>query len=119
MKITPEKIEELKVTLIGKKKHLLEMIASIEAEDPFKDPEAANRSPSADTDIREEQGFLNVQAQLKELKSQLSEVESALDKTMGSNYGICENCSQDIPESRLTLVPWARYCIDCDKQIVR
>lgn len=119
MNLNTDQLDKLKLALINKKKELEKMIESVDAEDPFKDPEAGNRSPSTDTDIREEQGYLNIQAQLKELKSQLKEVDDALDKTVSGKYGNCENCGNTIPENRLNLIPWARYCIECDKKMVK
>ena len=31
-------------------------------------------------------------------------------------FGNCENCGQPIPYERLDLVPWTRFCLNCQTQ---
>ncbi len=31
-------------------------------------------------------------------------------------YGICDKCKQEIPVDRLNAVPFAAYCIDCQRK---
>ncbi len=47
------------------------------------------------------------------LKESLEEVEHALGKLDGGDYGTCEGCGQPISMARLEAKPAARYCIDC------
>ena len=47
------------------------------------------------------------------LKETLDEVEAALAKLDGGNYGVCEDCGTQIPPARLEAKPAAKYCIDC------
>ena len=49
-------------------------------------------------------------------RQMLLEIEEALRRLDGGQYGTCLNCSDDIPKARLRAVPWARYCIDCQEQ---
>jgi len=30
-------------------------------------------------------------------------------------YGRCENCDREIAYERLVIVPWAQYCVDCQR----
>jgi len=46
----------------------------------------------------------------------LLEIEGALERLDGGNYGTCLHCSDEIPKARIRAVPWARYCIDCQEQ---
>lgn len=46
----------------------------------------------------------------------LLEVEEALERLDGGDYGHCSHCEEKIPAKRLQAVPWARYCIDCQEQ---
>jgi len=50
-------------------------------------------------------------------RQMLLEIEDALERLDEGGYGICLNCSDDIPKIRLRAVPWARYCIDCQEQV--
>jgi len=40
-------------------------------------------------------------------------VDEALDSFDKGKYGICKTCKQKIPESRLNIIPFARYCVGC------
>jgi DnaK suppressor protein len=47
----------------------------------------------------------------------LRDVISALQKIDDGSYGSCERCSEDIAEKRLEALPFARYCIECQRVI--
>ena len=58
-----------------------------------------------------------------EISSQLAEVESrelaltenALDRMRNGQYGLCEMCSEAIPMARLSALPYATLCINCQR----
>ncbi len=62
-----------------------------------------------------------------ELNSQLAEVESrelacienALERMRGGNYGSCEGCGNKIPFARLSALPYATLCIECQREAER
>jgi RNA polymerase-binding transcription factor DksA len=31
-------------------------------------------------------------------------------------YGVCSNCSSEISFERLDIVPWAQYCVECQRE---
>ena len=47
------------------------------------------------------------------LEKKLKDTLEALEKIEKGNYGICENCGQEISLERLTANPSARTCIKC------
>ena len=47
------------------------------------------------------------------LRSQVREIEAALERLPGSRYGVCERCGESISPQRLYAVPWARRCFGC------
>ncbi|MCI0546900.1 MAG: TraR/DksA family transcriptional regulator [Candidatus Rokubacteria bacterium] len=47
----------------------------------------------------------------------LKEVVSALQKLDEGGFGACERCGEGIAEKRLEALPFARYCIDCQRTI--
>lgn len=47
----------------------------------------------------------------------LKEVTEALQKLDEGAYGSCERCSEPIVEKRLEALPFARYCINCQRAV--
>jgi RNA polymerase-binding transcription factor len=59
-----------------------------------------------------------VSSQLAQLDSrELSQIEGALARFKQGKYGICENCQNRIPLTRLTALPSATLCIKCERQV--
>ena len=62
-----------------------------------------------------------------ELNSQLAEVESrelacienALERMRSGDYGLCEGCQNKIPFARLSALPYATLCIECQREAER
>lgn len=46
-------------------------------------------------------------------------IDRALDRIANGEYGKCVNCSDTIQKARLTAVPWAQHCIDCQELLDR
>lgn len=46
-------------------------------------------------------------------KQTLNKIDEALRKLNEGTYGICEDCSSEISEERLKIIPFAIYCVDC------
>ncbi|HID22041.1 MAG TPA: TraR/DksA family transcriptional regulator [Planctomycetaceae bacterium] len=44
-------------------------------------------------------------------------IERALELMREGRYGICEECGQRIPVARLKAVPFAPYCVKCQRRI--
>jgi DnaK suppressor protein len=49
-------------------------------------------------------------------KQTLDRIEAALRKMEKGVYGECESCQRGIPRLRLQVMPWARYCINCQTE---
>jgi DnaK suppressor protein len=47
----------------------------------------------------------------------LKEVVSALQKINEGGFGDCERCGEAIAEKRLEALPFARYCIECQRAV--
>jgi DnaK suppressor protein len=45
-----------------------------------------------------------------------AEVLAALARIEKGTFGRCEECGADIPEERLDVVPYARWCISCERK---
>ena len=47
----------------------------------------------------------------------LKEVVSALQKLDEGGFGACERCGEVVAEKRLEALPFARYCITCQRAV--
>lgn len=57
-----------------------------------------------------------INSQLAEVESrELTHVENALERMRKGTYGQCEVCNSKIPMARLTALPYAMNCIDCQR----
>jgi len=61
-----------------------------------------------------------ISSQLAEVESrELARIESALDRIQKGVYGTCESCGTDIPTPRLNALPYATFCIACQRNAER
>lgn len=61
-----------------------------------------------DTSELEKQAYM-LDSEGKKLKL----INDALKRIYEKSYGICEICGEYIQESRLKIIPYARFCVDC------
>jgi DnaK suppressor protein len=49
----------------------------------------------------------------------LNEIDDALRRLYdtGEDFGVCGRCGNEIAFDRLDLVPWARFCVDCQEAV--
>jgi len=52
-------------------------------------------------------------------RTKLRLVEEALAKIDEGAYGVCERCEEAIPVKRLDLLPFTRYCVQCQSDLER
>jgi RNA polymerase-binding transcription factor len=50
-------------------------------------------------------------------RTKLRLVEEALTKIDEGLYGACERCEEAIPVKRLDLLPFTRYCVQCQDEV--
>ncbi len=43
-------------------------------------------------------------------------IDDALERLREGSFGVCLDCESAIAKARLKAVPWAPYCIDCQRQ---
>ncbi len=46
----------------------------------------------------------------------LGRIDRALKKISNGGYGICEDCGEEIERKRLECIPYARFCIECERK---
>jgi DnaK suppressor protein len=58
-----------------------------------------------------------ISSQLAEIESrELANIEHALEQMREGQYGVCENCSTQIPLARLDALPYVTRCIKCQRE---
>lgn len=50
-------------------------------------------------------------------REKLRSLDEALDRISDGEYGVCEECEEEIPLGRLKVLPFARYCVRCKADI--
>ena len=60
----------------------------------------------------------NVMLAVSENESrQLALIDEALMRVEDDDYGLCQNCENEITPKRLAAIPWARYCLNCQELV--
>ncbi len=107
-KISTEKlIQECKEKLLSTKSDLLNRVK--EARGKLDQVERGGDEADQTMRILAEQEVMNL---TDRLRSQLLEVESALGRIEGGNFGICEETDETIETERLRAIPWTRLSIE-------
>lgn len=52
-------------------------------------------------------------------KKKLLQIDDALDRIEDASYGLCEECDVKIPKGRLKVMPFAKYCVECQEKLER
>jgi DnaK suppressor protein len=61
-----------------------------------------------------------ISSQLAEVESrELTRIEYALERMRLGQFGMCEGCNTPIPMARLNALPYATYCIKCQREAER
>ena len=110
---------------------LLESLAQRKEEIKAQLSENAKKNPAAPGDYevvpkdygedeydnaREETDLERDFAMVRQLKSELQDIERTEEKIKNGTYGACDNCSGDVGEKRLKAQPVANLCINCAKK---
>ena len=52
-------------------------------------------------------------------KRKLAQIDDAIERIEDNSYGLCEDCGVKIPKARLKVLPFAKYCIECQEKTER
>jgi len=115
--LTLKKLEKYEEILIKEKNQTQKMIKGI---DEIQKRGSKDRSGDlssysvhqadmgTDTDEAEKRVYL-LNKELEKIKK----INLALKRIYDKSYGVCEICGDAIPDKRLNIIPYARYCISC------
>lgn len=54
---------------------------------------------------------------MENVESVLKEIDAAIARIDGGDFGVCEGCSCTIPKARLKAIPYARFCVSCQSEM--
>jgi len=89
-----------------------ELAESIVAPDPM----TYGSQAAAATQVFEQQRDLALR---ERNENQLAAVERALGRIEDGTFGVCVRCGAEIAPDRLTALPWAAHCIECQRIVGR
>ena len=69
---------------------------------------------TADPALASTEEFLAVSL-LNSEEQLLTECQAALERIERGTFGVCEHCRQPIARERLKTLPYARYCVPCER----
>jgi len=46
----------------------------------------------------------------------LNSIRESFEKLENKTYGVCDGCGKPIAKSRLSILPYAHFCITCQKE---
>jgi RNA polymerase-binding transcription factor len=108
MALTRSQVEHYRRILIARRSELAEGTARAESavvdQDELEHLDTGDRATGdvAKEDLLQEAGRDS---------EQLAQIEAALAHITEGTYGICDDCGEEIPVSRLDAVPWALLCV--------
>ncbi|MGE3164158.1 MAG: TraR/DksA family transcriptional regulator [Planctomycetota bacterium] len=46
----------------------------------------------------------------------IQKIDAALGRLQEGSFGVCDMCEKPIPKARLKAIPWAPFCVDCQRK---
>ncbi|MEK7579646.1 MAG: TraR/DksA C4-type zinc finger protein [Patescibacteria group bacterium] len=115
-----EQLEQLKNGLLKEKERIEKELSEIGQKNPKSEGNFDIRFPqyghSKDENAQEVTEFEKNKILEANLEQRLADINETLKKIEKGEYGICENCSEEIEEPRLKAMPTAALCLVCVKK---
>jgi DnaK suppressor protein len=109
--------ERLRKMLMEKQRELEKRIAEQIGEKVSEDIKAKLGSTLDEGDLSSAEELRDVNFGILTMYSEtLREIREAVDRLEKDIYGYCEECGQEIDRRRLEVMPFTRYCIDCQRE---
>ena len=110
-----EKMDEMKAILLKMKEETLQEINKTlkSGSDITSGEPSGDIYDQASSERDRELGLLLGDREREKLRT----IDEALLKIEEGEYGICDECEEDIPIGRLKVVPFAHYCVKCKADI--
>ncbi len=118
MEATVENIEAQRTIAL---RNLLTRARSLEIarvpEPAVSGPTEVEASPPDEMDFAREQEQKETEAHLKDRRwARFSAIDAAFERLRLGQYGLCQECGDEMTLERLRAVPFASYCLDCQHE---
>jgi RNA polymerase-binding protein DksA len=117
-KLTTQDLKKFKDLLLRLKSELTGDISNLEKDALSTDGERVSVDSPADVGSESFAQEFSLELLARDEET-LGNVMDALERIDSGDYGICESCGQAIRKTRLEAVPYARNCIDCQRELER
>lgn len=111
--ISQQEITEIREQLHARRAELVERVRRL-------DGNVGHRDEPLPADFEEQAIELENQDVLEALnddaRTELRQIQRALERMDAGDYGICDQCGDAIAPGRMKAIPWATQCIDCASQ---
>jgi DnaK suppressor protein len=114
--VKPAKLASLKKTLLAKRAEAL-------TEGPAKIEPNRRDAVSVGVADEDEQALSEMMQTLasqrnRKQSQRIAEIDKALRKiaNVPDEFGLCEECEEEIAEKRLAIMPWATLCAECQEK---
>jgi RNA polymerase-binding protein DksA len=106
-------VERIREDLLARRRALIEQVAHVEDDLHWLD---TNVEPEM-VEEGQEETMARLLTRLNDHdRSEVDEIDRALDRISGGTYGVCTVCGKRIPVRRLEALPTADRCVGCAKQ---
>lgn len=114
--IPSELLDSVRRHLEEEKTKISARIEELNMQDPFSDPARVNDKASNDTEASVESSHDRFLALVDELTNERSAIDAALLRIRNGTYGFCASCGKLIDTDRLSILPTATLCVDCERK---
>ncbi len=101
-------LEEEKTQVVARR-------SKLSLQDPYADPDRVNDNAASDTEASEESDHDRNLALVEELNRRVQSIDEALVRIGNGSYGFCTNCGAMINTDRLSVIPTATLCLECEQ----
>ncbi|MDR2338316.1 MAG: TraR/DksA C4-type zinc finger protein [Deltaproteobacteria bacterium] len=108
-------LERFKKILLMERQSILGHLSSLEEESQSELSQSSTSDPSDFATVEINQAEIQKIGNYE--KKMLHKISVALQKIESGEYGICENCGEEISLARLEARPVAQLCIDCKTEM--
>ena len=112
-----ERTERLRHILLARRQEVQQQIDELLAQHRADQTRLREESVADNEDLSTQNSNSHQQLSILEVRNQVRlQLDTALQRLEEGTYGLCEDCQRPITEERLKALPFARRCIDCQRQ---